>query len=71
MSIAFFAQGMTAYGWVINSDIASSNLVGVAGGILNFVAILSGSITLITVYNTHSFTGCLKISLVLSHLYLW
>jgi ACS family D-galactonate transporter-like MFS transporter len=63
MSIAFFAQGMAANGWVIISDIAPTNLVGMAGGIFNLAANISGIITPIVigliVNKTHSFTGAL------------
>lgn len=63
MSIAFFAQGMAATGWVMVSDLAPTKLVGMAGGIFNFAANLSGIITPIIigiiVNKTHSFTGAL------------
>jgi MFS transporter, ACS family, D-galactonate transporter len=63
MSVAFFAQGMAALGWVIVGDVAPSKLVGLAGGVFNFFANLSGIITPIVigfiVQSTGSFTGAL------------
>ena len=63
MSIAFFAQGMAALGWVIVGDIAPARLVGLAGGVFNFFANLSGIITPLVigfiVQATASFTGAL------------
>jgi MFS transporter, ACS family, D-galactonate transporter len=63
MSVAFFSQGMAATGWVMVSDLAPSKLVGMAGGVFNVAANLSGIITPIVigiiVDKTHSFTGAL------------
>lgn len=63
MSVAFFSQGMGATGWVLVSDLAPAKLVGMAGGLFNFMANLAGIITPIVigiiVNNTHSFTGAL------------
>jgi ACS family D-galactonate transporter-like MFS transporter len=54
---------MGATGWVLVSDLAPSKLVGMAGGLFNFMANLAGIITPIVigiiVNNTHSFTGAL------------
>jgi ACS family D-galactonate transporter-like MFS transporter len=63
MSIAFFGQGMAGIGWTLVSDIAPRKLVGLAGGVFNFAANLSGIITPIVigfiVEKTHSFNGAL------------
>lgn len=63
MSVAFFGQGMSAIGWTLVSDIAPSELVGLAGGVFNFAANLSGIITPIVigliVNQTNSFNGAL------------
>jgi len=63
MSVAFFAQGMAAIGWVVVGDVAPRDLVGLAGGVFNFCANLSGIITPIVigfiVQETQSFTGAL------------
>jgi len=63
MSVAFFAQGMAAIGWVVVGDVAPPKLVGLAGGVFNFCANLSGIITPIAigfiVQATGSFTGAL------------
>lgn len=63
MSVAFFCQGMAALGWVIVGDVAPSKLVGLAGGVFNLFANLSGIITPIVigliVQATGSFTGAL------------
>jgi ACS family D-galactonate transporter-like MFS transporter len=63
MSIAFFGQGMSAITWTLVSDIAPRELVGVAGGVFNFVGNLSGIITPIVigfiVNSTGAFNGAL------------
>ncbi|UOF92752.1 MFS transporter [Fodinisporobacter ferrooxydans] len=63
MSVAFFAQGMSAISWTLVSDIAPSELVGLAGGVFNFMGNLAGIVTPlvvgIIVNATHSFSGAL------------
>lgn len=63
MSIAFFAQGMSAITWTLVSDIAPKELVGLAGGIFNFAGNLSAIVTPIVigfiVSATNSFNGAL------------
>jgi ACS family D-galactonate transporter-like MFS transporter len=63
MSIAFFGQGMAGIGWTLVTDIAPKELVGLAGGVFNFAANLSGIITPIVigliVNQTNSFNGAL------------
>jgi ACS family D-galactonate transporter-like MFS transporter len=70
MSVAFFSQGMAATGWVMVSDIAPSKLVGLAGGVFNLAANISGILTPIIigviVNYTHSFTGALVYMAVLA-----
>jgi ACS family D-galactonate transporter-like MFS transporter len=63
MSVAFFAQGMSAITWTLVSDIAPKELVGLAGGVFNFAANLAAIITPIVigfiVSATQSFNGAL------------
>lgn len=65
-----FSQGMAATGWVMVSDLAPTKLVGLAGGIFNVAANLSGILTPIIigiiVQKTHSFTGALIYMAVLA-----
>jgi ACS family D-galactonate transporter-like MFS transporter len=59
LSIAFFGQGLTNLGWTLITDVAPKKLIGLTGGIFNFIANLAGISTLSVVvyfYNaTHSF----------------
>ncbi|RAS83650.1 MFS transporter [Priestia endophytica] len=63
MSIAFFAQGMSAITWTLVSDIAPKELVGLAGGVFNLAGNLSAIITPMVigfiVSATNSFNGAL------------
>ncbi|WP_078412511.1 MFS transporter [Priestia abyssalis] len=63
MSVAFFAQGMSAITWTLVSDIAPKELVGLAGGVFNFAANLAAIVTPIVigfiVSATNSFNGAL------------
>ena len=45
MSVAFFGQGMTNLGWTVVSDIAPKKLIGLTGGLFNFMTNLAGIIT--------------------------
>lgn len=45
LSIAFFGQGMVGLGWVVIADIAPLNLMGLTGGIYNFMTNVSGITT--------------------------
>ncbi len=45
LSLAFFGQGMVGLGWTVISDIAPKPLMGLTGGLFNFVTNLSGIIT--------------------------
>lgn len=63
MSVAFFCQGIASLGWVIVGDVAPTKLVGLAGGVFNLFANLSGIITPIVigfiVHTTGNFVGAL------------
>jgi len=45
MSLAFFGQGMVNLGWTLISDVAPKPLVGLTGGVFNFVTNLAGIVT--------------------------
>lgn len=45
LSLAFFGQGMVGLGWVVIADIAPTKLMGLTGGIYNFMTNLSGITT--------------------------
>lgn len=49
VSFAFFAMGVSSMGWAITSDVAPVKLVGVTGGLVNFVANLAGIATPIAI----------------------
>ena len=61
MSLAFFGQGMVNLGWTLISDVAPKPLVGLTGGVFNFVTNLAGITTPIVigfiVATTGSFVG--------------
>jgi ACS family D-galactonate transporter-like MFS transporter len=57
MSLAFFGQGMTNLGWTVVSDIAPKKLIGLTGGLFNFVTNLAGIITPIVIGITFDATG--------------
>ena len=63
LSFAFFAQGMSSTSWVVISEIAPRNLVGMTGSVISFAGNLAGIITPITigfiVQNTGSFEWAL------------
>jgi MFS transporter, ACS family, D-galactonate transporter len=63
MSVALFAQGMSAITWTLVFDIAPKELVGLAGGVFNFAANLAAIVTPIVigfiVSATQSFNGAL------------
>lgn len=45
LSVAFFGQGMVGLGWTVIADIAPTRLMGLTGGIYNFMTNLSGITT--------------------------
>lgn len=64
LSVAFFAQGMTGLGWVLISDIAPKNLMGLTGGIFNFAANLAGIVTPIVIGFVVGATGSFRYALL-------
>jgi len=63
MSLAFFAKGFGALGWVVISDASPKQMVGLCGGIFNFAGNLASIITPIVIgyilETTGSFNGAL------------
>lgn len=63
MSLAFFAKGFGALGWVVISDASPKEMVGLSGGIFNFAGNLASVITPIVIGYiwdyTKSFNGAL------------
>ena len=61
LSLAFFGQGMVNLGWTLISDVAPKPLVGLTGGVFNFVTNLAGITTPMVigfiVASTGSFVG--------------
>jgi MFS transporter, ACS family, D-galactonate transporter len=49
LSFAFFAQGMSSTNWVVISEIAPKQLVGMTGSVISLVGNLAGIITPITI----------------------
>lgn len=63
MSVAFFAQGMSAIGWTLASEIAPVRMMGLAGGVFNFFTNLGGAVVPLVIGvildRTGSFNGAL------------
>lgn len=63
MSLAFFAKGFGALGWVVVSDTSPKEMVGLSGGIFNFAGNLASVVTPIVIGYilavTDSFNGAL------------
>lgn len=63
MSLAFFAKGFGALGWVVVGDTSPKEMVGLSGGIFNFVGNIAAIVTPIAIgyilTQTHSFNGAL------------
>lgn len=57
LSFAFFAQGMSSTNWVVISEIAPKQLVGMTGSIISLVGNLAGIITPITIGVIVQMTG--------------
>jgi ACS family D-galactonate transporter-like MFS transporter len=57
MSIAFFGQGMSNLGWTLVSEVAPRKLIGLTGGVFNFVTNLAGIITPIVIGFVVAATG--------------
>ncbi len=64
LSLAFFGQGMVGLGWVLISDIAPRDLMGMTGGVFNLASNMAGIITPLVigfiVASTGSFVGALS-----------
>jgi ACS family D-galactonate transporter-like MFS transporter len=63
LCVAYFAQGMSALAWMIVSDIAPKELLGLSGGVFNLFANAAGIVTPLAigviVSATGSFVGAL------------
>jgi ACS family D-galactonate transporter-like MFS transporter len=63
LSLAFFGQGMVGLGWVLISDIAPRDLMGMTGGVFNLASNMAGIVTPLVigfiVASTGSFFGAL------------
>ncbi|MCL6633828.1 MAG: MFS transporter [Alicyclobacillus herbarius] len=63
LSIAFFAQGLSAISWTMVGELAPARLMGLCGGVFNFAGNLSGIVTPIIigviVGSTNNFNGAL------------
>ncbi|WP_153110169.1 MFS transporter [Propionivibrio limicola] len=57
LSIAFFGQGMVGLGWTLISDVAPKKLMGLTGGLFNFMANLAGIFTPLVIGFIISATG--------------
>jgi len=70
LSFSFFAQGMSSTNWVVISEIAPKQLVGMSGSIISFASNLAGIITPITigiiVQKTGSFAWALGFCAIVS-----
>ncbi|MFF1732123.1 MFS transporter [Streptomyces sp. NPDC058247] len=64
MSIAFFAQGMMALGWTLVADVAPVRLLGLTGGVFNFISNVGGALTPIVVGVIYQSTGSFAPALV-------
>ncbi|VBB07469.1 Hypothetical protein LUCI_2718, partial [Lucifera butyrica] len=63
MSLAFFAKGFGALGWVVVTDTSPKEMVGLSGGIFNFIGNMASIVTPIVIGYilnvTHSFHDAL------------
>ncbi|NBC36181.1 MFS transporter [Novosphingobium sp. FSY-8] len=57
MSLAFFGQGLAGLGWTLLSDVAPKEMMGLTGGLFNFVTNLAGIITPLVVGYVVGSTG--------------
>lgn len=57
MTVAFLGQGMGGLGWSIVPDIAPKRLIGLTGGIFNFVTNIAGIVTPLVIGIVVSVTG--------------
>ena len=55
LSIAYFGQGLTNLGWTVISDVAPKKLIGLTGGIFNFITGIAAILTpLVIAYAYHA-----------------
>ncbi|HFZ8995461.1 TPA: MFS transporter [Citrobacter freundii] len=63
MCVAFFGKGFGALGWTLNADTAPKEIIGLSGGVLNFITQIGAIVTPIAIgyilHVTHSFNGAL------------
>jgi MFS transporter, ACS family, D-galactonate transporter len=63
MCVAFFGQGICNLGWTVISDVAPKELLGMSGGVFNFITNLAGILTPILIgyvlYYTASYNAAL------------
>ena len=64
LSVAFFGQGMVGLGWAVIADIAPLRLMGLTGGIYNFVTNISGITTPLMIGGIVGSTGSFVYALV-------
>ncbi|KAA9157912.1 MFS transporter [Amycolatopsis acidicola] len=64
MSVAFFAQGMSAIGWTLASEIAPLRMMGLSGGVFGFFTNLGGAIVPIVIGVILDLTGSFNGALV-------
>jgi ACS family glucarate transporter-like MFS transporter len=64
MSLAFFAKGFGALGWVVISDASPKQMVGLSGGIFNFAGNLASIITPIVIGYILEKTGSFNDALI-------
>lgn len=65
MSFAFFAQGVSSCSWSLMPEIVPAEMIGIAGGAVNFAGNLSGIITPIAIGYIVSATGSFTWALAL------
>ena len=80
MSVAFFGQGLAGLGWTLLADVAPKEMMGLTGGIFNFVANLAGIVTPLVVgfvvgatgsfYGALAYIGVLGVVGALAYLFL-
>jgi ACS family D-galactonate transporter-like MFS transporter len=57
MSVALFGQGICNLGWTVISDVAPKSVIGLTGGIFNFITNLAGILTPIIIGYVLKFTN--------------
>lgn len=64
LSIAFFGQGIVGLGWTLIADMAPKHLMGLTGGLFNFVTNISGIVAPLVIGFLISATGSFYSALV-------